>query len=126
MSSIPEDLKYTNDHEWLRLEEMTATCGITNHAQEELTDIVFVELPENGREVAAGEQICVVESVKAVSDVFAPVSGVVTEVNGELEDSPELINSSPYEKGWLFKLEVKDQSEIDELLDADAYEDLVG
>ncbi len=122
MSSIPEDLRYTKDHEWLRIEEeFIVVCGITDHAQEMLTDIVFVELPEVDLEISKGEQIAVVESVKAVSDVYSPVSGRIIEVNNELEDAPELINSSPYEDGWLFKIEIKDQNEIDELMDSDEY-----
>ncbi|PKL35132.1 MAG: glycine cleavage system protein H [Spirochaetae bacterium HGW-Spirochaetae-1] len=122
MSNIPEDLKYTKDHEWIRMdEEFTGTCGITDHAQELLTDIVFVELPEVGMEVKKGEQIAVVESVKAVSDVYAPVSGSIMAVNKDLEDAPELINSDPYEGGWIFQIEVKDKNELRELMDADTY-----
>ncbi len=122
MSSIPEDLRYTKDHEWLKMEdEFTAVCGITDHAQEMLTDIVFVELPEIDLEISKGEQVAVVESVKAVSDVYAPATGRITAVNHDLEDAPEDINSSPYEKGWLFKIEIKDKNEIDELMDADEY-----
>lgn len=124
MSVIPENLKYTKDHEWLSLDEegLVATCGITDHAQEMLTDIVFVELPEKGLEVKKGERLAVVESVKAVSDVYAPVSGEVLEVNSSLEDSPELLNSDPYGDGWICKISVKNPSEVDELMDAPAYE----
>ncbi len=124
MSSIPENLKYTREHEWALFDEegLTCTCGITNHAQEMLTDIVFVELPEKGIEVKKGERLAVVESVKAVSDVYAPVSGEVIEVNSRLEDSPELLNSDPYGDGWICKLSVKNASEAEELLDARAYE----
>lgn len=122
MSSIPDDLKYTKDHEWLKMEdEFTALCGITDHAQEMLTDIVFVELPDVDLEFTKGEQIAVVESVKAVSDVFAPVSGRILEVNFDLEDAPETLNTDPYEKGWLFKIEVKDRNELLELMGSDDY-----
>jgi len=124
MSSIPEDLKYTKDHEWLTMDdEFTATCGITDHAQEMLTDIVFVELPEVDLDVNKGDQIAVVESVKAVSDVFSPVTGKILEVNTELEDSPELINSEPYEGGWIFKIDVKNKNEVDDMMDNDTYKD---
>ncbi len=122
MSHIPEDLKYTKDHEWIRMEDdFNATCGITDHAQEMLTDIVFVELPGAGMEIGQGEQVAVVESVKAVSNVYAPVSGRITEVNSALEDAPELVNSDPYGEGWLFKIEVKDKRELEQLMNADAY-----
>ncbi|MCX7679530.1 MAG: glycine cleavage system protein GcvH [Spirochaetes bacterium] len=124
MSFIPENLKYTKEHEWVLFDEemLTYTCGITDHAQEMLTDIVFVELPEKGLEVKKGERLAVVESVKAVSDVYAPLSGEVIEINHRLEDSPELLNSDPYGDGWICKLSVKNPSEADELLDATEYE----
>jgi len=122
MSSIPEDLKYTKDHEWIRIiDDFTGVCGITDHAQEMLTDIVFVELPEIDIETGMGEQIAVVESVKAVSDVYSPVSGKIIEVNLEIEDSPELINSDPYGNGWIFKIEIKKPDELDELMDSNQY-----
>ncbi len=124
MSLIPDNLKYSKDHEWFAADEdgMHGACGITDHAQEMLTDIVFVELPEKGMEVERGERVAVVESVKAVSDVYAPVSGVITDVNTELENSPELINSDPYGQGWIFKMSIKIPGELDELLDSGAYE----
>jgi glycine cleavage system H protein len=126
MSAIPENLKYTKDHEWIRIDDdNTGTCGITDHAQELLTDIVFVELPEVNREVKKGEQVAVVESVKAVSDVYSPVSGRIIEVNTALEDSPEILNTDPYGKGWMFKIEIKADSEVDKLMDHDAYADHV-
>ncbi|MBP7602360.1 MAG: glycine cleavage system protein GcvH [Spirochaetes bacterium] len=122
MSHIPEDLKYTKDSEWIRMDdEFSATCGITDHAQEMLTDIVFVELPEPGMEVARGEQVGVVESVKAVSNVYSPVSGRISDVNRALEGSPELLNGDPYGEGWMFKIEVKAPRELDDLMDAAAY-----
>lgn len=122
MSSIPEDCRYTKDHEWIRMEdEFVGTCGISDHAQEMLTDIVFVELPESGMEVAQGEQVAVVESVKAVSNVYAPVSGRIVEVNDALVDSPGLINSDPYGDGWMFKIEIKSAIELESLMDAESY-----
>jgi glycine cleavage system H protein len=122
MSSIPAELRYTKDHEWIKLEdEFTGLCGITDYAQEMLTDIVFVELPEKGDEVKQGQQIAVVESVKAVSDVYSPVSGKITEVNLKLEDAPELLNTDPYGEGWIFKIDVSKKSDIDDLMDSKAY-----
>ena len=122
MSSIPEELRYTQDHEWARPEgDNIVACGITDYAQEQLTDIVFVELPEMNREVKQGEQIAVVESVKAISDVFTPASGKVVEINSSLEDSPELINSDPYGDGWIFKIEASDKAELNILMDSAAY-----
>jgi glycine cleavage system H protein len=122
MSSIPDDLKYTTKHEYVKMEDdFIGICGITDHAQEMLTDIVFVELPEDGFEVAQGDQIAVVESVKAVSDVFSPVSGVITEINEDLENAPESVNTDPYGKGWIFKIELKDKGELDNLMNAEDY-----
>jgi len=123
MSNIPAELKYTKSHEWVRREaDGTGTVGITDHAQELLGDMVFVELPESGRALTAEEDCAVVESVKAASDVYAPIAGEVTGVNGALEDSPEIVNKDPYGDGWLFKMKPADESEIDGLLDADAYQ----
>lgn len=122
MSLIPDELKYTEQHEWLMMtEDYTGIVGITDYAQDKLTEIVFVELPEKDTEVKQGEQIAVVESVKAISDIFSPVSGRIVEVNRELEDSPELINSDPYGDGWICKLDVKDRNEFDDLMDSHAY-----
>lgn len=122
MSSIPENLKYTKDHEWLKSDDsFTAVCGITDHAQELLTDIVFVELPDIDMDVKKGDRVAVVESVKAVSDVYAPVSGRIIEVNRPLEDSPELINTDPYGEGWIFKMEISKKDELDELMSAEKY-----
>ncbi|HCS13240.1 MAG: glycine cleavage system protein H [Zetaproteobacteria bacterium CG06_land_8_20_14_3_00_59_53] len=117
--TIPVDLKYTKEHEWVRIEGDIATFGISDHAQEALGDIVFVELPEIGRELAPGDAFAVVESVKAVSDVYAPVGGEVVDVNEVLEGEPEKINSDPYGAGWIAKVKISGGSI--ELLDADAY-----
>jgi glycine cleavage system H protein len=117
---IPADLKYSKEHEWVRMEADTATVGITHFAQDQLTDIVFVELPELGRTVKVGDPTAVLESVKSVSDVYAPVPGEVVAVNKELEAHPEYVNESPYERGWLFKLKVSGKA--DGLLDAKAYQ----
>lgn len=119
--STPADLKYAKSDEWLRLEGDTATVGISDFAQDQLNDIVFVELPEVGKTVSKGEAFGVVESVKAASDLYAPISGTVTEVNTALEDSPELINSDPFGKGWIARLRVTDPSSADDLMDAEAY-----
>jgi len=121
---VRDDIKYTKTHEWVKLTGSKAKIGITDHAQEELTDIVFVELPTVGKEVKKGEELCVVESVKSVSEVYAPVSGKIVAVNTKLDDSPEIINSSPYDDGWLVELEVKDKTEVNTLLDATAYKKL--
>jgi glycine cleavage system H protein len=122
MSNVPADLKYASSHEWVRSEgNGVYTVGITEHAQELLGDMVFVDLPEVGREVAAGEDCAVAESVKAASDIYSPISGEIVAVNGELEGSPELVNSKPYGTGFLFQIKASDESELAKLLDADAY-----
>ena len=124
--NIPEDLKYTDTHEWVKIkDEKTVVVGITDHAQKELTDIVFVELPAVGKEVKKGEEMCIVESIKSVSEIYAPVSGKITAVNKELEDAPEKINNSPYEEGWLVEIEIANKDELNSLLDAGAYKKLV-
>jgi len=122
---VRNDLKYTETHEWLKLNGDKARVGITDHAQSELTDVVFVELPEIGKKVTKGDELCVVESVKSVSEIYSPVSGKVVSVNKALEDSPETVNSSPYEDGWLVEIEVSDKSEIDSLHDADSYKKMM-
>ena len=122
---VRKNLKYTDTHEWLKLTDDTAMVGITDHAQSELTDIVFVELPEIGKEIKKGEELCVVESVKSVSEIFSPISGKVANVNKRLEDAPETINESPYDEGWLVEIEVKDKSEFKKLLDAEAYKRMI-
>lgn len=121
---LPEALKYSASHEWSRLDGDTLTVGITDFAQDQLGDVVFVELPTVGQNVTAGSAVAVVESVKTASDIYAPVSGEVVEVNSALEDAPETINSAPFEGGWMFKLRVSDTSELDKLLDADAYQEI--
>lgn len=123
MSHSPSELKYASSHEWARLDDDgLVTVGITDHAQEALGDVVFVELPELGALFAAGQEAGVVESVKAASDVYAPVSGEVVEVNGAIVDSPELINTAPYGEGWFYRLKPTHPAELDGLLDAAAYE----
>jgi glycine cleavage system H protein len=119
--NIPADLKYAKSHEWVRLEGDTATVGISDHAQHELTDVVFVELPAPGRKVTVGEACAVVESVKTASDIYAPLSGEVVAVNPELAKRPELVNSQPYLDGWFFKLKMAQPSEADSLLSAESY-----
>jgi len=126
LSTIPENLKYTKDHEWTRLEGSRATIGITDHAQDQLTDVVFVELPSVGRVVKAGDVLGTVESVKAVSEIFSPLSGRVVDVNRALEDVPEVVNADPYGKGWMVVLEVADPGEGTNLMDAAAYRKQVG
>ena len=118
---IPGDLKYTEDHEWIRQEGNAITVGISDFAQDQMTDIVFVELPETGRKVSAGEAIVVLESVKSVADVYAPTSGTVTEINSDLEHHPEYINESPYDKGWIFKMEASGEIMV-KFLDAEGYQ----
>lgn len=125
MSDIPSDLKYVASHEWIRDEgDGVVTIGVTDHAQDLLGDVVFVELPDVGAETASGDDIGVVESVKAASDIYAPLSGEIVAVNEDLEDSPELVNSDPYGDGWFIKLRLSDTTELDELLDTDAYAEL--
>lgn len=122
---FPKDLRYSEEHEWVRIEGNKAYIGITEFAQSELGDIVFVELPEVGATLKQDEPFGSVESVKTVSELYAPVSGKVVEVNGDLESEPELVNSSPYEKAWMVVVELSDESELDKLMDAAKYEALV-
>ncbi|MCG6815401.1 glycine cleavage system protein GcvH [Moraxella catarrhalis] len=123
MSNIPADLKYVASHEWLKLEDDgIITVGITDHAQDLLGDVVFVELPEVGRTVSADEEIAVVESVKAASDVYAPIAGEIVEINDELVDSPELANEDPYGKAWFFKIKPTNVADYDDLLSAEEYQ----
>ena len=122
--AIPQDLFYAKTHEWVSLNEGVATVGITDFAQSQLSDLTFVELPEVGVEFQAGDEAAVVESVKAAADIYAPVAGEVIEVNDKLEDAPELINNDPFGEGWLFKLKVVAESDVDDMYDADSYEEL--
>jgi glycine cleavage system H protein len=124
--NTPADLRYATSHEWVRLDGDIATVGISDHAQEELTDVVFVELPTVGRAVDAGDPTAVVESVKAASDIYAPIGGEVVEVNPEVEGDPSLVNTDPYGKGWIFKLRVKDAEHVSKLMDAAAYAAQIG
>lgn len=122
MSNIPTHLQYTESHEWISVDDDgNATIGITDHAQEALGDLVFVELPAVGDEVSQGDPCAVVESVKAASDLYAPVSGTIIAINEELDADPAIINTDPYDDGWLFKVELIDSSELDDLKDAEAY-----
>tara|TARA_R110000787_G_scaffold97863_2_gene201584 strand:+ start:430 stop:819 length:390 start_codon:yes stop_codon:yes gene_type:complete len=122
MSNIPSELKYATSHEWVRNEgNGVVTVGITEHAQDLLGDMVFVELPEVGENVSTGDDVAVAESVKAASDIYAPVTGEVIAVNEDLEDSPELVNSDAFGDGWLFKIKIEDESELETLLDAEGY-----
>jgi len=123
--NLPEELKYSKEHEWVRQDGNKVYIGITDFAQSELGDIVFVELPEEGDEVEADESFGSVESVKTVSELYSPVSGTVVEVNEELEDSPEFVNDSPYEDAWMIVVELSDESELDNLLSADEYKAFV-
>lgn len=126
MSNIPDDLHYTESHEWVRAnDDGSLTVGITHHAQDLLGDMVYIELPEAGADVSAGKDCAVVESVKAASDIYAPVSGVVTRVNESLRDAPETVNSDPYGEGWIFRMEPGNADDVDALLDAAAYEQMV-
>lgn len=123
MSEIPTDLRYTKSHEWVRLEEDgTVTVGITDHAQEALGDLVFVELPEVGTQISADEACCVIESVKAASDVYMPITGEVVDTNQLLVDEPEIINGSPYDDGWIFKIQPDDADDVEQLMDAGSYD----
>jgi glycine cleavage system H protein len=121
MSNIPSDLKYTKSHEWVRVAGDTATMGITDHAQQELTDIVFVELPATGRQVKSGEACAVVESVKTASDIYAPVSGEIIETNKAVVDEPALANSDSYGRGWFFKIKLSNPDELKSLMSAEQY-----
>ncbi len=125
MTKIPTVLKYTNDHEWLKIENEDGIIGITDYAQESLGDITFVELPSPGDSIAKGDAFGVVESIKAASDLYMPVSGEILEVNAELENSPEILNKDPYESGWLLKIKIQDQAETESLLSASDYETII-
>ena len=124
--NVPENLRYTSDHEWILLEGDIATVGITDHAQEELTDVVFVELPDEGRSCDAADPVAVVESVKAASDIYCPIAGEIVTGNVDLEADPSLINTAPYDGGWIFKVKVADKAAVEALMDADGYKSLIG
>jgi glycine cleavage system H protein len=126
MSNVPEDLKYAKSHEWVRVSGGVATVGITDHAQHELTDVVFVELPDVGRKVKAGEACAVVESVKTASDIYSPVSGEITEVNKPVTDNPALVNTEPFAGGWFYKIKLSDPGELSALLGPEQYRAQIG
>ena len=125
MSEVPAELKFLSSHEWVLVEDGIATVGVSDHAQELLGDLVYVELPETGTTVAAGDSVGVIESVKAASDTYAPISGEIIEVNSDLEDSPEHINNDPYGDGWMYKMSIEDADELENLLNADAYSESI-
>ncbi|MEO0082987.1 MAG: glycine cleavage system protein GcvH [candidate division WOR-3 bacterium] len=122
---IPKELKYTNTHEWLKIENEIGVIGITDYAQHELSDIVYVDLPEINKSVNQGDVLGSIEAVKAVADFYSPISGIVIEINTELKTAPDLVNKDPYQKGWLVKIKIADVSELKNLLDADAYQRLI-
>ena len=122
---FPKELKYTDQHEWTRIESDSATIGITDYAQQSLGDIVYVELPEIGTEVKKGEEFGAIESVKAASDTYSPLTGEVTEINEDLQEHPEYINQSPYDKGWIIKIKIKDSSEINDLMNSRQYQEYI-
>ena len=126
MSNVPSDLKYAKSHEWVRVSGDTATVGITDHAQQELTDIVFVELPAKGRKVKAGEACAVVESVKTASDIYSPVSGEIVALNQPVTDNPALVNTEPYAGGWFFKIKLSNPAEVNALLSPEDYKKQIG
>ena len=123
--SLPQDLKYTKEHEWLKVDGETAIIGITEHAQSELGDIIFIEFPNVDQKIEKNEPFGTIEAVKTVADLFAPVSGKVIEINETLEDNPEFVNSDPYVNGWIVKVSISDTSELKELMSADKYEELI-
>jgi glycine cleavage system H protein len=125
VSEVPEELRYTKEHEWIRIEGGSVVIGVTDYAQNALTDVVWVELPEMGITVSSMESFASVESVKSVSEIYAPISGEVIEINEDLEDAPELINEDPYGKGWICKMSVSDASELSSLLDGTTYRGLI-
>ena len=126
MSNIPSDLKFAKSHEWIRVSGDTATVGISDHAQSELTDVVFVELPEAGRKVKAGEACAVVESVKTASDIYSPVSGEIVALNQPVTDNPALVNTEPYAGGWFFKIKLSNPAELNALLSPEDYKKQIG
>jgi glycine cleavage system H protein len=125
LMTLPENVKYTKDHEWIRIDGTVGVIGITDYAQGELGDIVFVEVPPIGRKVEAGQVFGTVEAVKAVSDLYSPITGEVVDVNKEIQDSPELVNKEPYERGWMIKVKIENEAELASLLDLAAYKNLI-
>lgn len=123
--NFPDELKYTKEHEWIRIENGTAVIGITDYAQSELGDIVYIEFPQKGKTFSKNESVGTIEAVKTVADLYAPVSGEVIEVNSELSDTPELVNQDPYGRGWMIKIKLTNPSEVDELMDSSAYKEHV-
>ncbi len=123
---FPENLKYTKDHEWIRIEDNIGTIGVTDHAQSELGDVVFVDIPSDLEEVKKGEAFGTIEAVKTVADIYAPISGKVVEINSTINDNPEVINKDPYGQGWLVKIEISDPEELNDLLSVDEYKNLIG
>lgn len=123
---FPEDLKYTKEHEWVKVEGNVATLGVTYHAQGELGDVVYIDIDDSVEEVAAGDTLGTIEAVKTVADLFSPLSGKVVGANEELNDAPETVNEDPYGKGWMVKIEMSNPSELDELMDVNAYKELIG
>lgn len=124
--NFPEDLKYTQDHEWVRVEGNIGTIGVTDHAQGELGDVVYVDIASDLEEIKAGESFGTIEAVKTVSDIYAPVSGKVAEINSGLNDNPEIVNKDPYGEGWMIKIELSNLDELNELMDVNAYKELIG
>lgn len=124
--NIPDNLKYTKEHEWIRVQGTHGWIGITDYAQSELGDIVYIEIPAVGTNIVQGKSFGTIEAVKAVSDLFAPISGQVIEVNGELKNHPEVVNKDPYEKGWMVKIAITDSNQLNSLLDAQTYRNLIG
>jgi len=126
MSEVRDGLLYSEEHEWIKVEGDSGKVGITDHAQKEMNDILYAEVPMVGKKVKKGETIGAIESVKTVADVYSPVSGEIVEINSELEDSPQFINESPYEKGWFVVIRLEDEDELEELMDAEDYADFIG
>lgn len=124
--NLPDNIKYTNEHEWVSVERNTAKIGITDYAQGELGDVVFIDIDQSLSEVGKGDSIGTIEAVKTVSDIYAPLSGKIKEINPVLTDTPEIVNSDPYSEGWIVKIEISDESELNDLLDVAAYKELIG
>ncbi len=122
---VRNDLKYTDTHEWIKINNEIARIGITDYAQSEMTDIVFAELPEVGKEIKKGDELCVVESVKSVSEIYSPISGKITNINKKLEDNPEIINENPYDDGWLVEIKINNKNELEDLLEPSDYKKII-